>query len=91
MTLPPEHNETHLFDHGEDPWFVIIVSVSSNAQVDLLREGILLVACRQLEDATEPQTTKSLIPFPITNEPPPGWPRRWKDSKENVTHLSGGA
>lgn len=43
--------DTNLFDHGQNPGFVVIITVCPDAQVDLFVERILLVRGSELEDA----------------------------------------
>ena len=45
-------NLTHLFNDRENPWLAIVVAVGSDAEIDLLREGICLVGGGELENAT---------------------------------------
>jgi hypothetical protein len=40
---------THLLHHGQNPRLSVVVSVSSNAQVDLLRGAVLAVCGHQAE------------------------------------------
>ena len=40
---------TDLFDHGQHPWFRIIISVGANAQIDLLVRRVLAVRRHQAE------------------------------------------
>jgi hypothetical protein len=40
----------HLLDNRQDPWLVLIVSVRSHAQVDLLRERVGLIGRREFEN-----------------------------------------
>ena len=42
--------KTHLLDHWQDPGFGIVVSVSSNAQVDLLLEVVFSVRSHEPEE-----------------------------------------
>ena len=41
---------TYLLDNRQNPWLGIIISISSNTQIDLLRERIRLIGSGQLED-----------------------------------------
>lgn len=41
----------YLLDHRQHPRLVVVIPVRTNTQVDLLRERVLFVRCRQLEDA----------------------------------------
>jgi len=40
----------YLLDNGQDPWFCIVVSVSSNAEIYFLVEGVSSVSCHQPEE-----------------------------------------
>ena len=42
----------YLLDDRQDPGLVIVISIRADAEVDLLRKGICLVGCSQLEDAS---------------------------------------
>ena len=42
---------TYLLDNRQNPWLGIIISISPNTQIDLLRERIRLIGSSQLEDA----------------------------------------
>lgn len=41
----------YLLDNGQDPWFTVVVTVSTNAKVDLFRVGVSDVSCSESEDA----------------------------------------
>jgi hypothetical protein len=41
----------HLFDNGQHPRLVVVVTVGPDAEVDLLRKGICLVGRGELENA----------------------------------------
>ena len=42
---------THLFNDGEYPRLVVVVTIGADAKIDLLWEGICLVGCSKLENA----------------------------------------
>lgn len=45
----------YFLDNREHPWLVVIVAVRADTEIDFLREGVVLVCSRQLEDAGLPQ------------------------------------
>jgi hypothetical protein len=42
---------TNLFDDWQDPWFTVIVTVSTNSKVDLFRVGVGDVSSSKREDS----------------------------------------
>jgi hypothetical protein len=47
----PEKYRTHLFNDREYPRLVVVVTISADAEIDLLWKGIRLVGCGELENA----------------------------------------
>jgi hypothetical protein len=48
---------TRLLHDWQNPWLVVIVSICTNAQVDLLWKGVRLVSCSELEYAVPTNTS----------------------------------
>lgn len=46
------HTHTHLFNDREYPRLAVVVTISADAEIDLLWEGICLVGCGKFKNAT---------------------------------------
>lgn len=50
-TAAMQRGVAHLLDDGQDPGFVVVITVSTHTEVDLLRVCVRLVCRGELENA----------------------------------------